>query len=417
MKIKVNFWVLALAGLSIISCQNDDNTNNDITEEPKEEQKEEPKEEPKAKVKVQTFEVNLSTETQIPAIMGREETGTVTLDLFDDNSLDVNFDIKNLKDSDEIIAAHVHKGDVVSMGEIVIDLLDEGAIKFDRGAAKGTLNLKPEQVTALKGDNIYVNVHSKEAQPGLVRGDIGVKVDKAYNVMASPKFSLHTIMNRNETATAYFRLIENKLHFNITIKDLDPTDQIVAAHIHKGDVVSNGEILIDLLPEGITFNDGIAKGVITLDEGKINTFKTGDNYVNIHSAQQQAGLLRGQLGAYISQAYNIPLSTTNQIPEVTGRSETGSTSLRLVGNTLYHKVTINDLASDDSIILGHIHEGAAGATGGVFLDLGTTSASLGTTLKIEDLTEDQIKKLAEDALYVNIHSSQVQPGLVRGQIR
>lgn len=66
------------------------------------------------------------------------------------------------------------------------------------------------------------------------------------------------------------------------------------------------------------------------------------------------------------------------------------------------------------LLVGHIHEGSSTQNGPVYINFDITN--LGTT-KTLSLTQAQLTKVRTTAVYVNLHSTQIPSGLMRGQIR
>ena len=167
----------------------------------------------------------------------------------------------------------------------------------------------------------------------------------------------------------------------------------------------------------ISFQGNQAIGSIQLTETEVAALLGGDVYVNVHSADSPAGLVRGQLDKQVNNAFNVVLSPGNEIPAITGRNDSGMAIIRIVGEEVYYKVTVADLEATDAITAGHIHEGEATENGTVFQNLEITDASQLDVTKTITLDENKLAKLKEDPLYVNIHSTEHPDGLMRGQIR
>lgn len=248
---------------------------------------------PPAKVSVQTFDIDLDNAYSIPMIEGRDETGNIKMNLFDDNSLEFTITINNLLATDALTMAHVHTGDVVTAGSVAITLVDGTEIAFSGNTATGTITLSDSEIATLKGSDVYVNVHSTDKGSGLVRGQIDQTIDNAFNVALSPANEVPAITGRNESGAAYLRVIGTTLYYSAVVNDLDATDAITAGHIHNGSAEVNGGVLVNL---GFTDNAqlGITKS-LTLTDAELTALKNDPLYVNIHSVQHGGGLLRGQI--------------------------------------------------------------------------------------------------------------------------
>ena len=242
---------------------------------------------------------------------------------------------------------------------------------------------------------------------------------QTFDVALKTSNAIPTVAGRDESGNIKMDLFsDNSLEFTITVNNLASSDALTAAHVHAGDPVTAGVVVIPLVTgtTGVAFSGSTASGTITLTSDEISTLQGSDVYVNVHSTESGPGLVRGQIDKIIDNAYNVELAAANSIP-ANGRSEVGNAIFRVIGSTLYYKVTIDNLDATDAITAGHIHSGASGATGGVLIDLEMTdTAQLGIT-KMVGLDNDQLNNINNDQVYVNLHSTQVPASIVRGQIR
>ena len=120
--------------------------------------------------------------------------------------------------------------------------------------------------------------------------------------------------------------------------------------------------------------------------------------------------------ATVSWSTTVAMSAKFEVPAPAGRSETGSADLQLMSdNTLKYTVVVNNLTSGDAITASHIHLGNAGVSGGVYIPFsGPFSGS--TFTGTVQLTAGQADTLKNQEAYVNVHTTQVGGGLLRGQI-
>lgn len=66
----------------------------------------------------------------------------------------------------------------------------------------------------------------------------------------------------------------------------------VAAHIHQGARGQNGPVIIPLTKSGDTYS---APAGAKLNDAQMQAFKAGNLYVNVHTAANKGGEIRGQL--------------------------------------------------------------------------------------------------------------------------
>jgi hypothetical protein len=242
-------------------------------------------------------------------------------------------------------------------------------------------------------------------------------VVKEWTVPLSPKNESPARPGRTETGTVIIQLIsDNTIKYSITINGLAASDALSAAHIHAGDVISNGPIVLGFDP---VFTGGAATGTLQdIRTSFIDSLKddANDLYFNVHSTQQPGGLMRGQLNVAIDMAEDIVLLGANEVPAVT-TTAAGLAILRLTHDKkLYSKVSVTSLETTDAIVSAHIHPGAPGVNGPVAVELCSSAADFGVA-KTTVLTDALVTTVTTGQVYVNAHSVMHPGGLIRGQIR
>ena len=106
------------------------------------------------------------------------------------------------------------------------------------------------------------------------------------------------------------------------------------------------------------------------------------------------------------------LSGANEVPAVVS-SATGSVTGTF--NKTTKILSINVTYAGITPTAWHIHKGAAGATGGVIFQLGTTFATP-FAFSTAALTMEQETDLLAGNYYVNIHSAKSGSGEIRGNL-
>lgn len=120
--------------------------------------------------------------------------------------------------------------------------------------------------------------------------------------------------------------------------------------------------------------------------------------------------------ATVSWSETVTMSAKYEVPAPAGRNETATAELQILSdNTLKYKIVVSNLTAGDALSASHIHLGNAGQSGKVFVPLeGTITGS--TISGTVQLTAGQIDIIKNQETYVNVHTTQVGSGLVRGQI-
>ena len=239
---------------------------------------------------------------------------------------------------------------------------------------------------------------------------------KTWTVDLKAIHEVPAIAGRNEEGEATIELLsDNSLKYNLHIHNLSSTDALNNAHIHTGDAGTSGPVFIPFNP--IFIGSGTTGVVTGLRQGQVDTLLKNPVYVNVHSNQAPAGLARGQLDKEVVFAMDVPLAGNNEVPPVS-TTATGLAILRLTHDkVLYSKVTVNNLESNDTLTVSHIHPGATGTNGSPLIFLCNSVTDFGV-LKISNPLDDaSFNQLLNTPMYVNAHSRRHGAGLIRGQIR
>jgi hypothetical protein len=202
----------------------------------------------------------------------------------------------------------------------------------------------------------------------------------------------------------------NTLTYSISYSNL--TSAASAAHIHgpASTAVSAG-VMQGL--SGASGTAGTLSGTLTLSEAEKTSLLAGQTYVNIHTANNGGGELRGQI---MRAQLRATLNGANERPAVT-TAATGSAVITLVGNQLTYQVTYSGLSG--AATAAHFH-GPADSNGTAppvitLTPVGTPGTS-GTYSDSITVTPADLAALVEGMVYVNIHTAANGGGEIRGQV-
>ncbi len=190
------------------------------------------------------------------------------------------------------------------------------------------------------------------------------------------------------TAIGNYSTTSKILNLTVTYEGMTPT----AWHIHNAAAGVNGSVIFNF---GTAFSTPFTYVTpLALAADQETNLLAGNNYVNIHSAKNPGGEIRGQLALTPSAAQG----------SVTGKFNNSTKILTLQVNYLGLTPTA-----------WHIHKGAVGVAGPVVLDLGKTFGSpFNFTTSALDATQEA--DLKSGLYYVNIHSAAAPNGEIRGQL-
>ena len=226
---------------------------------------------------------------EVPSIAGRNEEGDVSLELFSDNSLTYTFHIHNLAQTDQLTAAHIHAGNAGTNGSVFIDF---HPTFLGAGATGIITGLRDSQVDSLLHVPCYFNVHSSQAQSGIVRGQLDKQVTFAKDILLTGDKEAPTPVTTTATGLAILRLTDTVLYSRVLVANIETNDTFTVSHIHRGAEGVAGPIRILLVQDTADFNK---LKIINLHDSLVSILKNDPVYVNVHSRRHAPGIIRGQI--------------------------------------------------------------------------------------------------------------------------
>lgn len=240
----------------------------------------------------QAFDARLSGDKEVPQV-DTEASGYAVMVL--DNDMSTLYYRVTVSEIISVTAAHIHKGPPGVSGGVIFPLFTSGV--FDpQNPISGTLSLSLSEVADLVSGNYYVNVHTTDNPNGEVRGQLGLhKPPRDYQAYLAGIDEVPPV-ETVATAHAQFRLDQpekNMLHYEISVTG---TISITAAHIHTGWPDENGPVVIPLYAGERPFDPlNPISGDVQFSAENLRDLLTGYLYVNIHTEDQPAGFIRGQI--------------------------------------------------------------------------------------------------------------------------
>ena len=186
-----------------------------------------------------------------------------------------------------------------------------------------------------------------------------------------------------------------------------------AAHIHMAAPGSPGPVVLALC--GPCQSPANGSGNVT--DAVLDAIEDGNAYVNVHTAQNGPGEIRGQLATTASVA--TTLTSRQEVPRPKGnvRRATGSftATVAKIGSsgTIAWRLRLTRLTGRAAA--AHIHVARVGRAGPVAVALcgPCRNGQRGTA----DVTAATLAALAVGRAYVNVHTAKNPAGEIRGQIR
>lgn len=333
------------------------------------------------------------------------------------NVLEVNVLVDGL--TGPITGAHFHRGAVGENGPVV-----EGLTDFVTGVAiKVKLQASEGYIEDLRAGNIYLNIHTDIYPSGEIRAQLnavdGIVIDTWCNAEQETA-DLFVVGIDNSLALGYFNL-------NATLDSLDYFVQIseltaftTAAHLHEAALAEGGPVVLNMT-DNINENLIVGTGV-PIEAALANTLLSGDNYLNIHTAINPDGEIRGQLYRLARDGYYYDLCSEQEIPAPAGAENVSGSGMFAFNRDMdeaHLMVVVNELTSD--FMGAHIHQAPLGETGDVIFPFTDNFMNGGAFLYFTGDSDTPFNADFADIIrssqaYVNIHTANNPAGEVRGQI-
>ncbi|MCH8531003.1 MAG: CHRD domain-containing protein [Saccharospirillum sp.] len=247
---------------------------------------------------------------------------------------------------------------------------------------------------------------------GCGNGNNGLGPDtKSYEVRLSGEQEV-PMVDTEQSAMATVNI--NEADMTVTADmDLSNVTGVTAAHIHSGEVGTNGPVVFG-------FSDSNSNGVWTIESDDItqaqqDALLAGKWYINVHTGSFPDGELRGQVLTDTQMVKVFTLAGEQEVPPV-------NTNASGQGYLLYDSsnfmLTLNVWTEDITATAAHIHRAEAGRNGPVLLTLEEHADTAGLwQLPAESiLSASSVSDLESANLYVNIHTAAHSGGEIRGQI-
>ncbi|HSW82909.1 MAG TPA: CHRD domain-containing protein [Usitatibacter sp.] len=206
------------------------------------------------------------------------------------------------------------------------------------------------------------------------------------------------------TGTAVFTIDTDSgaISGTVNTSNIDAT----VAHIHEGPVGVLSPVIIPLT-KGDNGTWTVPDGT-TLTPSQLDSLKNGNLYVNVHTAANPTGEIRGQIGR---QVFFASLAGAQETPP-TGSTATGTGVFIFDPATSTMSGTVTTTGITGTV--AHMHIGAIGqaASPAIPFGGGPTSWTMSSTV----LTEAQVTSLNGGNFYANVHSAANPGGEIRGQL-
>lgn len=333
------------------------------------------------------------------------------------DTLYMNFSATGL--SGPITGIHIHEGSDKQNGAVLLDLDD--AITGTTGKAR--IVVTPGLLKKMLRSEVYIAVHTAANPNGEIRGQVKLETDFGYYTeMDGMQQVPMNATTAKGVAALNLSLDGKRLEVKVVADGL--TGAIQGAHLHKGAAGTNGGLLVDL--SSLISADGRSMfGTVEIDDSIKSVFqsyvKMGLVYLNIHTAANAGGEVRGQIKYDANLRFDAKIDTI----QITGNLAVSSMgigvaklSLNPTFDTLRYYFVVSNLTG--AIASTHIHNAEPNADGPVVYEFPSTAINgnviSGMWTKTDGLNDELVNKLLYGSLYIAVHTASNPGGEVRGQI-
>ncbi|HEB54114.1 MAG TPA: CHRD domain-containing protein, partial [bacterium] len=190
------------------------------------------------------------------------------------------------------------------------------------------------------------------------------------------------------------------------------TGAATAAHLHLGSVGANGPVVFSLAAGG--GNTFVGNAVVGAAVG--SALAAGGTYLNVHTAGQPAGEIRGQVVAPKAVRFVGELAGGQEVPPVATAAAGEFTALLYQPeNRLVYSLATSGLGA---ITAAHLHRGPMGNNGPVVQALNGFDVASGSYCGVSaPLAPVDVAALLAGDAYFNVHTAAHPGGELRGQLR
>ncbi len=315
-------------------------------------------------------------------------------------------------------AAHFHTGPVGVAGPIISNLTSFINGNTIIGEVDPTVFLVP-----LLTNSIYINIHTTANPGGEIRGQL--RLERGLIMDAQ----LDGAQETPPVTTTALGLAGVRI--NSTLDSIEVLSQvtglsgaITGAHFHSGAVGVAGPIVINLTP--LVSGNRIA-GKLSLagtPTGTLNMFLRGEMYLNVHTAANPGGEIRGQVYRLAREGYTLAMNGRQEVPSVTTSGfGSGLVSVDRDQTNAHFMMVWSGLSGPAN--MAHFHRGVTGVSGPVVFNLTpffnnptNPSAIFGywNAASTPGFTTLNSVQFRSDSLYVNVHTAANPGGEIRGQV-
>jgi hypothetical protein len=312
--------------------------------------------------------------------------------------------------SGPITGAHLHKNVMGQNGPVAEDLM----MYINGNTIVGSVD-PTAYLTALMMDSLYINIHTTANPNGEIRGQLMKKPYLHYDAWMTGGQEVPAVTtNAMGLTVARVNYTFDTIWYDMQATGL--SGAIQAAHFHKAALGQNGGVIAPIA----NVSGNMAMGMFTgsqVTDSFLNFMNEGNIYVNVHTAANPNGEIRGQVYRTFREGYTFHINGMQEVPATASMAYgTGMVSIDR-DQTNAHYMMVTRGISPSGV---HFHNAVAGQNGPVIYDLTGmyNNGGIFGYWRENDMTAPFTtpisNKFRKDSVYVNYHTSANPNGEIRG---
>jgi len=285
------------------------------------------------------------------------------------------------------------------------------------GTITGSIELTVEQADSLGLGILSIEVTSTAHPNGHIRATIIPVPNALAPTITAQQEVGHTVTGSGGSGSAILFVDEQLKAALYVVSWSGLTGPPTMAHFHRAALGANGPIV---KPLTVVSGQNQIVGSWVMDDELMAALKRGEIYVNIHTATNPDGEIRGQV--FTTDFYTAALEPANEVPSTAGSSNASGTAYAMIiqypplGGVL--AVRAMGAGNTSTWMMAHVHMGARGTNGPVMQALTHTPVDQWDLA----ITNGRLVSLDTSALfrargaYINLHSQNLPDGEIRGQL-
>ncbi len=339
--------------------------------------------------------------------------------------------VDNISSDDEVTMVHIHSGFAGENGPVLA-----GFNKISENPTVFAINTEIDALASLPGNDLetfldggwYINLHTNSNPSGHLRGQVFTQEISVSRTKLQGQQENPAVTNAEGVSGVGYVTVnpdESEIVANVSVEGFVPflDAAIGPVHLHNGFAGQNGGVFLPLFP--VDGSETSFRGTETdiIDSIDFARIAQGGTYINVHSAENGSGEVRGQIVPKGVTVARTELQGQQENPAVinaSGVSGVGYLTINPSAETLVAKVSVEGFVPFLDAPIGpvHLHSGFAGTNGPVLLPLfpvGDSETSFSST-ETDAIADIDFEQIAKGGTYINVHSAANGSGEVRGQV-